>query len=79
MNPFTATREIAQPAEEETETDYIDSDLPDDSDNTKEETESDYIKIFQMILMMVLKNIEDGVFLRTQFRTIWMSGNEYNV
>ena len=43
LNPFTATREIAQPAEEETEKDYIDSNLPDDSDNTKEETESDYI------------------------------------
>ena len=31
MNPFTATREIAQSAEEKTENDYIDKNLPDDS------------------------------------------------
>ena len=43
LNPFTATREIARSAEEETETDYIENNLPDDSDNTKKETESDYI------------------------------------
>ena len=43
LNPFTATREIAQSTQEETETDYIESNLPDDSDNTKKETESDYI------------------------------------
>ena len=33
----TATREIAQSAEEETETNYIDSNLPDDSDDGLEQ------------------------------------------
>ena len=33
LNPFTAIREIAQSSEEETETDYIDTKLPDDSDD----------------------------------------------
>ena len=33
MNPFTATRDIDQYAREETETNYIDSNLPDDFDD----------------------------------------------
>ena len=33
LNPFTAIREIVQSFEEETETDYIDTNLPDDSDD----------------------------------------------
>ena len=33
MNPFTATREIAQSAKKETETVYIDSNPPDGSDD----------------------------------------------
>ena len=33
MNPFTATREIVQSAKEEIETDDIDSNLPDNSDD----------------------------------------------
>ena len=33
MNPFTATREIVQSVKEETETDDIDSNLPDDFDD----------------------------------------------
>ena len=43
LYPFTATREIARSAEEETVTDYIESNLTDDSDDTEKETESDYI------------------------------------
>ena len=79
LNSFTATREIAQSAKEENETDYIDSYLPDDSDNTKEETESDNIdsNLPDDSDDGVEQNNEDGVFLRTQFRTIWMSGNKY--
>ena len=41
LNPFTATRKIAQPAEEETETDYIDSNLPDDSVDGLEQNNED--------------------------------------
>ena len=41
LNPFTATRKIAQPAEEETETDYIDSNLPDDSIDGLEQNNED--------------------------------------
>ena len=63
MNPFTATREIAQPAEEDTETDYIDSNLPSDSDNTKEKAESDYIdsNLPDDSDYGLDQNIEDGV------------------
>ena len=53
MNPFIATREIAQSAKEKTKTDDIDSNLPDDSDDgleqvnegggVSEDTLSDYL------------------------------------
>ena len=37
LNPFTANKEFVQSAEEETETDDIDSNLPDDSDDGLEQ------------------------------------------
>ena len=98
MNPVTAIREIAQSAEEETETNYIDSNLPDDSDNIKEETEYDYIDSnlpddsdntkeeteYDYIDSNLPddsddgleQNNEAGVYLTTQFWTIWISGNK---
>ena len=33
LNPFTATREISKSSEEDTVKNYIDSNLPDDSDD----------------------------------------------
>ena len=41
LNPFTAQGEIAQSAEEETETDSIDSSLSDDSDDDLEQDNED--------------------------------------
>ena len=41
LNPFAATREIAQSAEEETEADGIDRYFPDDSDNGLEQDNED--------------------------------------
>ena len=41
MNPFTTAREIVHSAEEETETDYIVSNLPDDYDGGLEEDNED--------------------------------------
>ena len=41
MSPFTATREVVQSAEEETETGDVDSNLPDDSDDGLEQDNDD--------------------------------------
>ena len=41
MNPFTATGELVQSAKEWTETDGIDSNLPDDSDFGNEQDNED--------------------------------------
>ena len=54
LNPFTATREIAKSAEEETETDNIDSNRPGDSDDGLEHIFENPISDYYILFCFVL-------------------------